>query len=533
MNLDQLTLEIRPRSAWEALDLGLLMARRWWWPLTKAWLMVTAPLLALALLVTSEYWWISLLLLWWLKPLCERPLLYILSHAVFNDLPSTRRTLGACIPALALRQGVASLSWRRFSPTRSMDLPVLQLEGLGGARRQERLGLLHREDAAPAGWLTLVGLFLELCLWLGLMSLIWLLIPRELDIEWAGLFVSDESSHWVKAHVFLGYIAMALTAPFYVAGGFALYLNRRVKLEAWDIDIAFRRLVNKRKTSELPTLLFAGLVASVLFLTNASQPVQAAETPAAMPAEPATAEPLLGEYQELDRNAAQEAIKDVLQQREFSQKETRRSLKWDEPEEDEPSEFWEELADALRDFEGFVAAASLLEILLWLAVIALIALLLFRYRTWLAAQFVRVAPAREQAAAPSTLFGMAVTRESLPDNISQSATQLLQAGDSRAALALLYRASLSVLIQQGVDIHEGHTEGECLTLAQLHFAQRATSNARAGAGASETDPTTYFAQLTRVWQQLAYGHRLPDDQFARQLCATWNHCWQPLSGGAQ
>jgi hypothetical protein len=29
--------------------------------------------------------------------------------------------------------------------------------------------------------------------------------------------------------------------PFYVAGGFALYLNRRAELEAWDIEQEFRR----------------------------------------------------------------------------------------------------------------------------------------------------------------------------------------------------------------------------------------------------------------------------------------------------
>jgi hypothetical protein len=29
--------------------------------------------------------------------------------------------------------------------------------------------------------------------------------------------------------------------PFYVAAGFAMYLNRRVQLEAWDIEQEFRR----------------------------------------------------------------------------------------------------------------------------------------------------------------------------------------------------------------------------------------------------------------------------------------------------
>ena len=38
-------------------------------------------------------------------------------------------------------------------------------------------------------------------------------------------------------------LAMSLIAPFYVAGGFALYLNRRSELEGWDIEICLRRLL--------------------------------------------------------------------------------------------------------------------------------------------------------------------------------------------------------------------------------------------------------------------------------------------------
>jgi thiosulfate reductase cytochrome b subunit len=34
---------------------------------------------------------------------------------------------------------------------------------------------------------------------------------------------------------------VAVLEPFYVAAGFAMYLNRRVELEAWDIEQEFRR----------------------------------------------------------------------------------------------------------------------------------------------------------------------------------------------------------------------------------------------------------------------------------------------------
>jgi hypothetical protein len=34
---------------------------------------------------------------------------------------------------------------------------------------------------------------------------------------------------------------VGLLEPFYVGAGFAMYLNRRVELEAWDIEQEFRR----------------------------------------------------------------------------------------------------------------------------------------------------------------------------------------------------------------------------------------------------------------------------------------------------
>lgn len=548
MNLDQVTLEIRPRTAWEAVDLGLLMARRWWLPMTKIWLLVSLPILLIALLIPTDKWWVSALLIWWLKPVYERPLLHILSRAVFNDLPDTRSTLKA-FSSFAFKQLLLSLSWRRLSPTRSMDLAIVQLEGLSGARRQERLGVLHREDSSPANWIGFFGLMMEFSLWTGMITLIWAFIPRELNIEWAGLFFSNESTKLIELQIVIWYCALLLTAPFYAACGFALYLNRRVKLEAWDIDIAFRRITNKRATpASLNVLVIA--FSTALFVLTVSTPdsAYANEAPATektqttelLPAaehlpgmEPDSAndsdeiveDKPLGEYHELNRDTAHSAIKEVMQQSEFSRKEKVSTIKWDEPEEEEekePAEFWKKLFDYLRDFKGFVAAASLLEILLWAGVIALIAFVFYRYRHWLAAQFVRIKPIQVVREKPVTLFGMDVTRESLPQDISRSALELMRDGNSRAALALLYRASLFQLIHNGVEIQDGHTEGECVQLMRDHFAQEAKTEKTPR---NHDARTNYFALLTRVWQQLAYGHQSPDREIAEHLCQQWNPCW--------
>jgi len=529
MNLNQVTLEIRPRSAWEAVDLGLLMAKRWWRPMMKTWLLVSFPIFVFTLMIPETWFWVGALFMWWLKPLLERPLLHILSHAVFNDLPDTRSTF-KLFPALAFKQIFASLTWRRFSPTRAMDLPVLQLEGLKGARRRERLSVLHREDSAPASWITFMGLALEFFLWLGIIGFIWALIPREINIEWANFFFDSESSELHLLQLSIWYIALSLTAPFYVACGFALYLNRRITLEAWDIDIAFRRIANKRSSGNLlPSLLFAlGLSLSVFTLDTQRAAYADDQLPAVDESASAAAESSgetvidkpLGEYTEIDRSQAQESIKTVLHQAEFSRKEMKRTLKLEDRETD--SEFWQTLFKFLRNFEGFVAAASLIEILLWLAVIALIGFVFYRYRHWLAAQFVHIKPTPAPKAKPETLFGMDVTRESLPEDISRNALQLLNADDVRAALALLYRASLFHLIHSGVDIHDGHTERECAELMREHFIKNSAAQNR----------VDYFFTLTREWQRLAYGHLLPTAEIAQQLCTKWNSCWLQANQGA-
>ena len=534
MNLDQVTLEIRPRSAWEATDLGLLMAKRWWLPMTKVWLMVSLPIVIILLFVPEHWFWWSALLLWWIKPLLERPLLHILSHAVFNDLPSTGST-AKLFPSLARKQWFASLTWRRFSPTRGMDLPVLQLEGLSGTRRQDRLQILHRDDSSPASWFSFIGLLLEISLWFGMISFVWVLIPREINIEWANFFFDQDSSQLHLLQLALWYFALSLTAPFYVACGFALYLNRRITLEAWDIDIAFRRIVNKRNSRQpLASLLLFFCLSLGTLIADAQRNAYADENLPQLEnallaedlnADSAQEEPL-GEFTEIDRQQAQDAIKSVLQQPEFSRKEIQRRIKFDEP--DEPSTFWKKLFAFLSNIEGFVAAASVLEILLWLTMTALIAFLLYRYRRWLSAQFVRIKPSPTAKAKPVTLFGMEVTRESLPDDISAHALTLLEAGDVRAALALLYRASLFHLVHNGVEIHDGNTERECVELMREHFAGNMAAQPR----------VEYFSSLTRVWQRLAYGHFAPAADTAEYLCANWNRCWlqqnhpDPMQGAA-
>ena len=42
-------------------------------------------------------------------------------------------------------------------------------------------------------------------------------------------------------------LASGFVGPFYAAGGFALYLDRRAELEAWDIELALRKMKRRRE----------------------------------------------------------------------------------------------------------------------------------------------------------------------------------------------------------------------------------------------------------------------------------------------
>ena len=155
MDLDRMTVRMRPRLAWEAIDLGFAMARQWFMPLWLLWFCSALPIFGLALLLFHDRPWLVILLVWWLKPLYEPPLLFWLSRALFAESPA-RLTVLRQWPRITWPQLLANLSWRRLSPNRSFYLPIGMLERLSGKRRRGRISLLGRGQQAGI-WLTLAG----------------------------------------------------------------------------------------------------------------------------------------------------------------------------------------------------------------------------------------------------------------------------------------------------------------------------------------------------------------------------------------
>lgn len=509
MRLSDATLNIRPRSAWEALDLGILLARRQAGLLMLSWALLTLPVFALLSLVFWEYPSLSLFLFWWLKPLYERLPLFILSRSLFGDTPTLPRSFKA-LPRLLRSQWFASLTWRRCSLNRSFDLPVLLLEQLSGSARRQRLRILRQRDTRAAPWLTIVGVHLETSLWLGSLALLYLLIPPQLiaDWTWQDLLVADSDWLWFEHLSNLLYaLILVIWGPIYVASGFSLYLNRRTILEAWDIELTFRRMQERLKPF-LPALL---LGVGLLLAPATDNANAAAATDVKIEAPDPESERLLN--QPLTSKAASERITKLLDQPPFRNRETVTRWRFEDPQANAEPGWLEHLLNRLLRGgnlqQTFEHVATAVETVLWTALFGLIALALWRYREWLQVHVGRLRPAAvsPRPNLPAKLFGFDVLPETLPKDIVGEVERLWDK-QPREALGLLYRALLSHLLhERKLPLKAAHTEGDVLELLR-----------------QERQPElTHFAEtLTAHWLDVAYGHRVPPKSAKNELCDRWH-----------
>jgi hypothetical protein len=119
---------------------------------------------------------------------------------------------------------------------------VYQLEGLRGAELRARVRQIRSgRTRAGTGVTSAFGLA-ETSIMAGLISLIAWFAPQGYTENTMNKLFMGSGSHVLDIVSTLAYaITIGFLEPFYVASGFALYLNRRAELEAWDIEQEFRR----------------------------------------------------------------------------------------------------------------------------------------------------------------------------------------------------------------------------------------------------------------------------------------------------
>jgi hypothetical protein len=283
-------------------------------------------------------------------------------------------------------------------------------------------------------------------------------------------------------------------APFYVAAGFALYLARRTELEAWDLELQFRRFAGLRQRRSIGASGTSAVTLAIVAIAIGfafPSPVCALT---------------------LSPREAREEIAAILTAEDFGR--TREVSTWsyvgDGAGREEASELPTWLVDALQALgRGAELGAVVLKWLLYLSAGVLIIALLQR--------IIRAPPRlrRGTRGSPAGAWGLPATAPrrtmDLPTDVVPAVRTRLAAGDTRGALALLYAASIALIERRcALEIPASATETEYLAMV---LARR---------------PPQEGALMRRVvglWQRQAYAHREPVPAELEALLADWRR-WE-------
>jgi hypothetical protein len=239
MRIDRLSLRLRPRTSFEAADLGVRLCQASARSVYGCYPMVAVPLLVMALASFEIARWLPGLVIWCAKPWLDRTILFVLSRAAFGQRTSP----------LDVWRAQREVWWRglwftwtvrRVSMWRSLTEPVYLLEGQPPMHAGRRVRQIRRHHAAAALMMTSVFSLCELAIVISLVSLLFWFAPPGLMPELDDLLGSEAGALLFAFPTALA-IAVLFLEPFFVAAGFAMYLNRRAELEAWDIEQDFRR----------------------------------------------------------------------------------------------------------------------------------------------------------------------------------------------------------------------------------------------------------------------------------------------------
>ena len=488
MQLEALAVRLRPRTPFEAADLGVRLCQQTAKSVYLCYAIVAAPLMILALATYDLFGFAApSLLIWSAKPWFDRTILFVLSRAAFG-VATTPLEVWRAQRQVWWRQILFTWTIRRLSPWRSLTEPVYQLEGFSIFKSSPRIRRIRGRSMAAAAMMTSIFSICEMAIAVALFSLVFWLAPigrtPNLDEIFAG-----EVSLFFKLAVPLSYaLTVLFLEPFYVAAGFGMYLNRRAELEGWDIEQEFRRAFGL-------TAQAAAIVAALLILI--AVPAYAAPQPAAARDVPT-------------RDEIARAIETVKADPNLATERTIKTLRWRGATPKGPAKFPGWLAWIASLF-AWIAEST--RVLIWCTALLLAGMVVV-YLSRIARTKLAAAAEDDGFVAPTHVRDLDIRPESLPDDIGAAARQLWERGEQRAALALLYRGMLSRLAHvHRVPIRDSSTEGDCVALATAQLPDR----------------SEYVARLVRVWQRLGYGHETVDSEVVHGLCDEFDGALQRVA----
>ncbi len=488
MRLEDVTAEIRPRSDWEAVDLGFAMARRSFWRcLSVWWLALLLPALV-GIVLLRDHAFVFATLFWWWRPVASRMVLFELSRRLFGEAPSWRQVWKE-IPRAWSRRFFYRLVWSRFSPWAPVTMPVEDLEGLRGQAYQQRTKLVMRRGEGAAFRLSLGGSLASVWLMLGLLGMVNMFLPEGQDgiflESWQAVRAGEvggigQAASWILVGCYL--MALSLTDLFVTGGGFGIYVNSRTWIEGWDVELAFKRMANRIG------MLSKLLIASCFLLLQLSS--GAAERPAEEVIREVKSHPdFVVQKMQVpvpDTSSSSSSSSGGSSSGSSSSRSSGGSMEW--------------LQQVMQGFGNVLLVVCIV------AALAFVAWLLWNFRHLLKDRSGLDGGPSEGTKA-RVVMGMEVTPESLPEDIPDTAWRWWCEGRRHEAVALLYRGAISRSIELArVEIMESDTEGDCLR--------------RIREAGSRAHPA-YFKGLTGFWLGLAYAKDFPASDEVQGLCQQW------------
>lgn len=467
MRLDSVTAEIRPRSDWEAVDLGFAMVRRSFWRcITVWWMAVTVPT-AIAATLLWQHPFVLLALFWWWKPAGSRMVLFELSRRLFGEKPPWR-SVWREIPRVWWRRFFYRFLWARLSPWMPVTLAVEDLEGLRGKTYRQRSSQIGRRGDSVVMWIYFLADVTSLWLGLALMGVLMMLLPSGSDGAWRDTFSQWDPQYpyeipliFARAMTGCVMVAMSLIDVFVIGAGFGVYINNRTWIEGWDVELAFKRLAQRLGKVAIVLLAFCVLAG----------PGSAAESP-------------------------QETIHEIKADKDFTVHTVTDRIPKSKP----------RTGSSGIDFSGLQALAQILTVCVIVLLVGFLGWMIYRHR-----HVFRIGrrAGNDEKPVPSArvVMGMEVAPDSLPSDVPSAAWVLWQQGRHHEALALLYRGSISRVMEMArVEILESDTEGDCLRRVEI---------------AGSVAHPEYFRGLTSLWIRLAYAGVIPADAEVDAHCRQW------------
>jgi len=468
-------LSLRRKNSREAVDAGLLLWRRNF--------ISFMPFFAIPFWICAfglrlipgfvPYWpWV---IIWLLKPLFDRPVLHIISVRFFEKDASYKRLTHGLWKSL--RRGLAGdLLWRRFSPLRSAMMPVRVLEQNHKSGRwiSQRKKILKKGGVNYCFALTLWGIAVEIALFLGVV--LFLIVMSDLimkDIASSILESFRDAEVYLYAIYCFIYI---LVEPIYVCMGFSLYINSRIEVEGWDIEIIFRNFAEKLKDKSKNGAL------AVLFLLFLFLPLKTSADG--------------GESFTASDNVPLEKLKAVYDSDDFGgEKDTWGIRLKNPPQEIDVPNIDPEKLNSFRE-----ALAFALRFILIAAIAALIVILLLSLR--------KFKMGGGGGYDRPDVKHLQKNLEEAPELLLEKALDFHEQGNTRLAWGYCTAAAiLSWPFYRGIAFPPNATESDCANIISL----KAAAADKSGNSFCNIEEAQDFSALIKNWIYLAYAQQLPQE----------------------